>query len=81
MTDESNGPSDGTGTTDSGNATNQREDTPINITLTGGRGQQFQHIKRALAETLGYEPNNPEVLGLLMSRGDDDDEPLSETDR
>lgn len=40
---------------------------PHNIKLNGEKGERFEEIKTELAEELGYEPSNPEVLGLLMA--------------
>lgn len=37
------------------------------IKLYGGRGERFEEIKEALADQLGYEPTNPEVVGILMA--------------
>lgn len=38
------------------------------IKLYGGKADRFQEIKRSLTDELGYEPTNPEVLGILMAR-------------
>lgn len=67
MTDESDGRRDGGDTAASGSSSGGRCDGPVNITLVGDRGEQFERVKRVLADNLGYEPNNPEVMGLLMS--------------
>lgn len=67
MTDESDGRRDGGDTAASGASSGGRGDGPVNITLVGDRGEQFERVKRVLADNLGYEPNNPEVMGLLMS--------------
>lgn len=49
--------------------------SPISITLTGRRGQQFDHLKGAVTRNLGYEPTNPEMLGILMATvGEERDE-------
>lgn len=37
------------------------------IKLYGGKGKRFEQIKHQLAEELGYEPTNPEVVGILMA--------------
>jgi len=37
------------------------------IKLYGGKSNRFQEIKEDLEENLGYEPSNPEVIGLLMA--------------
>ena len=47
------------------------------IKLHGSKAQRFEAIKLELAERMGYELSNPEVLGLLMA-GLDSDEPLAE---
>lgn len=46
------------------------------IKLYGGKEQRFEEIKHELAEDLGYEPTNPEVVGVLMARSDSN-KPLS----
>lgn len=42
-------------------------DRPTHIKLYGGKGERFEEIKAQLAEELGYEPTNPEVMGILMA--------------
>lgn len=42
------------------------------IKLYGTKGERFEQIKAELQEELGYEPSNPEVVGLLMARYDED---------
>lgn len=37
------------------------------IKLYGGKGERFRQIKSALEAELGYEPTNPEVVGMLMA--------------
>ena len=37
------------------------------IKLYGGKAERFETIKQELAEELGYEPTNPEVVGALMA--------------
>jgi hypothetical protein len=37
------------------------------IKLYGGKGEQFREIKDELAHQFGYEPTNPEVVGLMMA--------------
>lgn len=44
----------------------------IDITVRGDKAEQFQNLKRDLAERLGHEPSRPEVLGILMAEYDDD---------
>lgn len=38
------------------------------IKLYGGKGERFEEIKNDLANELGYEPTNTEVVGILMAR-------------
>lgn len=46
------------------------------IKLHGGKAERFEEIKTQLQERLGYEPTNPEVIGVLMSMyGGDDRQP------
>jgi len=37
------------------------------IKLHGGKADRFTTIKQELADELGYEPSNPEVVGYLMA--------------
>lgn len=37
------------------------------IKLYGSKSELFEGIKEDLEEELGYEPTNPEVLGLIMA--------------
>jgi len=37
------------------------------IKLYGSKSDRFEQIKENLEQTLGYEPSNPEVIGLLMA--------------
>lgn len=39
----------------------------VHIKLYSGKGDRFMEIKSELTEQLGYEPSNPEVIGLLMA--------------
>lgn len=43
-------------------------DMTSHIKLYGGKGERFNEIKDQLAEELGYEPSNPEVVGILMAQ-------------
>lgn len=45
------------------------------IKLSGGKAERFEEIKNQLQDELGYEPTNPEVVGVLMGMytGDDDE--------
>lgn len=40
---------------------------PVHIKLRSSKGERFERIKRQLSEEMGYEPTNPEVLGILMA--------------
>lgn len=40
----------------------------VHVKLHGEKEDRFEEIKEALAEELGFEPSNPEVLGFLMGR-------------
>lgn len=40
---------------------------PTHIKLYGGKSERFQEIKQELSRELGYEPTNPEVLGIIMA--------------
>lgn len=40
---------------------------PTHIKLYGTKADRFETIKADLIEELGYEPSNPEVLGILMA--------------
>lgn len=40
------------------------------IKLYGSKGERFENIKAEMSERLGYDPSNPEVIGLLMSNYD-----------
>jgi hypothetical protein len=37
------------------------------IKLYGEKERRFEEIKSQLAANLGYEPSNPEVVGILMA--------------
>lgn len=37
------------------------------IKLYGGKMERFEEIKEDLQSELGYEPTNPEVVGVLMA--------------
>lgn len=37
------------------------------IKLYGGKKERFEEIKNQLADQFGYEPTNPEVMGILMA--------------
>lgn len=42
----------------------------VHIKLYGGKEERFAGIKDALTAEFGYEPSNPEVLGILMGQID-----------
>lgn len=37
------------------------------IKLYGSKSDRFEEIKHRMEERLGYEPSNPEVVGLMMA--------------
>lgn len=41
---------------------------PINIKLYSEKQDRFEQIKHDLRDRLGYEPTNPEVVGILMAQ-------------
>lgn len=43
---------------------------PVHIKLRSSKGERFERIKRQLSEEMGYEPTNPEVLGIIMAHYD-----------
>ncbi|TYL37884.1 hypothetical protein CV102_14235 [Natronococcus pandeyae] len=45
------------------------------IKLYGMKADRFEQIKADLTVQLGYEPSNPEVIGLLMASFDEDELP------
>ncbi|AGB36136.1 hypothetical protein [Natronococcus occultus] len=42
------------------------------IKLYGSKSDRFEEIKHRMEERLGYEPSNPEVVGLMMATYEDD---------
>ncbi|SIS13653.1 hypothetical protein [Natronorubrum thiooxidans] len=46
------------------------------IKLYGSKSDRFEELKTHMAEQLGYEPSNPEVVGLIMAAYETDDRPL-----
>lgn len=42
----------------------------VHIKLYGEKGDRFIEIKEELTKELGYEPSNPEALGILMAQCD-----------
>lgn len=42
----------------------------VHIKLYGSKADRFEEIKAKLSEQLGYEPSNPEIVGILMGRID-----------
>ena len=45
----------------------------VHIKLHGEKADRFEEIKRTVASELGYEPSNPETLGIIMSQVDTDE--------
>lgn len=41
----------------------------VHIKLYSGKRERFEEIKEQVAEDFGYEPTNPEVIGVLMAAG------------
>lgn len=37
------------------------------IKLYGSKGERFEQIKADMTKRLGYEPSNPELVGILMA--------------
>ncbi len=37
------------------------------IKLYGSKSSRFEEIKTSMEQQLGYEPSNPEVVGLIMA--------------
>jgi hypothetical protein len=35
--------------------------------LYGSKGERFEQIKAEMTKRLGYEPSNPELVGMLMA--------------
>ncbi|MHC3438707.1 hypothetical protein ACYJ1Y_11570 [Natrialbaceae archaeon A-gly3] len=44
------------------------------IKLYGSKSDRFEEIKETMSEQLGYEPSNPEVVGLIMATYEADDD-------
>lgn len=44
---------------------------PCHIKLYGGKDDRFRLIKEEATKLYGYEPTNPEVIGLLLATYDD----------
>lgn len=44
----------------------------VHITLYSGKADRFEEIKAELADELGYEPSNPEVIGHMMMEWSDE---------
>lgn len=44
----------------------------VHIKLYGSKADRFENIKTELSQQLGYEPSNPEVVGIMMAGIDDD---------
>ncbi|SIS13782.1 hypothetical protein [Natronorubrum thiooxidans] len=43
------------------------------IKLYGSKGDRFEEIKDSIERQLGYEPSNPEVVGLIMAAYETDE--------
>ena len=43
------------------------------IKLYGSKSDRFEEIKTSLGRQLGYEPSNPEVVGLIMAAYETED--------
>ena len=41
------------------------------LTLYGGKARRFREVKEALEERRGWEPDNSEVVGVLMAQFDE----------
>lgn len=46
------------------------------IKLYGSKSDRFEELKTQLGNKLGYEPSNPEVVGLIMAAYETDTNPL-----
>lgn len=42
----------------------------VHISLRGPKAERFEDYKDAAVEELGYEPSNPELVGMLMGNFD-----------
>lgn len=51
------------------------------IKLYSGKAQRFEEIKQHIEDKLGYEPTNPEVIGILMGLYDAENQSGSSIDR
>lgn len=45
----------------------------VHIKLYGTKGERFEEIKEQVARQFGYEPSNPEVVGILMGTAEIDE--------
>ena len=43
------------------------------IKLYGSKGDRFEEITEEMGQRLGYEPSNPEVVGLIMATYETDE--------
>lgn len=39
----------------------------VHIKLYGDKGERFEEIKAEMANEWGFEPTNPEVIGVMMA--------------
>lgn len=44
------------------------ESMTVHIKLYGEKADRFEAIKAEMSEKMGYEPTNPEIVGLLLAR-------------
>lgn len=42
------------------------------IKLYGPKGERFEEIKTDMTDRFGYEPTNPEIVGILMAKYESD---------
>lgn len=42
----------------------------VQVKLYGGKARRYVAIKERAARDLGYEPTNPELVGLMMAEFD-----------
>lgn len=49
------------------------------IKLYSDKAERYEEVKSEITEKLGYEPSNPEVVGILMAGIDTDDLDIART--
>lgn len=52
----------------------------VHLKLYASKGERFEEIKAGLEEEFGYEPSNPEVVGVLMANYSSDVVQLTKSD-